>query len=319
VSAVPEHAEALNDAGQSDDTGPDLSIEAEREVARQFMGRIQWESIVIGIGQCLVWFINWGLVLSGTLPLWAGFLIATVSTAFAYLPSHEGQHGNISGRNKKWKWLDSFVGHITLIPLAQSHEVLRVTHMKHHAYTNDPELDVDYGTRGNHWWNAALNVHRGSYASGEGEDVITIHAEKDPAFLAGLQRGIPVMKARKLAQLIMVFLFPLETLLLWWLPAKIALSYLAVYFSWLPHHPMQETGRYKDTRFWQIRLPRYLDQSMQTHVIHHLYPGIPHFDEPKAMEALKPFLIERGVRGAEDIPEKVRFNPLMASSTGGKG
>ena len=49
-------------------------------------------------------------------------------------------------------------------------------------------------------------------------------------------------------------------------------------------------------------------------MIHHLYPGIPHFDEPKAMEALKPFLIERGVRGAADIPEKVRFNPLIASS-----
>ena len=292
----------------------DLSVEAEREVARQFMGRIQWESIVIGLGQFTVWLITWALVLSGTLPLWAGFIIATISTAFAYLPSHEGQHGNISGRNKKWKWLDSFVGHITVIPLAQSHEVLRVTHMKHHAYTNDPALDVDYNTRGKRWWNAALNVHRGSYASGDNsKNAVAIHAERDPAFLAGLQRGVPVMKGLKLVQLIMVFFFPLETLLLWWLPAKISLSYLSVYFSWLPHHPMEETGRYRDTRFWQIRLPRYLDQSMQTHVIHHLYPGIPHFDEPKAMEALKPFLIERGVRGAEDIPEKVRFNPLMAA------
>lgn len=313
MSAVPENLEALNESSHADIGAPDLSVEAERAVARQFMGRIQWESIVIGLGQFVVWLLTWGLVLAGTLPLWTGFMIATISTAFAYLPSHEGQHGNISGRNKKWKWLDSFVGHITVIPLAQSHEVLRVTHMKHHAYTNDPELDVDYGTNGKHWWNAALNVHRGGYASGERKDAVSIHAERDPAFLAGLQRGIPVMKGLKLAQLTMAFFFPLETLLLWWLPAKISLSYLSVYFSWLPHYPMQATGRYKDTRFWQIRLPRYLSQSMQTHVIHHMYPGIPHFDEPKAMEALRPFIIERGIPGAEEIPEKVRFNPLMAS------
>jgi hypothetical protein len=30
------------------------------------------------------------------------------------------------------------------------------------------------------------------------------------------------------------------------------------------------------------------------------------------MEALKPFLLERGVGGAQDFPDKVRFNPLMA-------
>jgi len=36
-----------------------------------------------------------------------------------------------------------------------------------------------------------------------------------------------------------------------------------------------------------------------------------HFDEPKAIEVLKPFLIARGVPGAEAIPERVRYNPLI--------
>lgn len=285
----------------------DLSAEAERKVAQQYMGRIQWESIAIGLGQSLVWFVNWGLVLTGALPLWAGFIIATICCCFAYLPSHEGQHGNLSGRRKGLRWLDSLVGHITLIPLAQSHELLRVTHMKHHAYTNDPARDVDFHTGGTRWWHPVLNVHKPTP-----DAVIAYHAEKDPAFAAGLKRGAPVAMFFSALTLVLVVFFPLETLLLWWLPRKLALSYLAAFFSWLPHYPMESTGRYQDTRFWRIRLPRYLDQSMQTHVIHHLYPGIPHFDEPKAMEALKPFMIERGVPGAEDIPDKVRFNPLMA-------
>ena len=143
-------------------------------------------------------------------------------------------------------------------------------------------------------------------------NAVKVHASRDPAFAAGLKRGVPVMKGLRLVRLLLAVFFSLETLFLWWIPDKLAVSYLGVYFSWLPHHPMEATGRYKDTRFWRIRLPRYLDQSMQTHVVHHLYPGMAHWDEPKAMEALRPFIIAHGVEGAEDIPEKVRFNPLMA-------
>ena len=44
---------------------------------------------------------------------------------------------------------------------------------------------------------------------------------------------------------------------------------------------------------------------MQIHVMHHMYPNICHFDEPKAIEALKPFMIARGIPGAEDF--QIRF------------
>ena len=72
-----------------------------------------------------------------------------------------------------------------------------------------------------------------------------------------------------------------------------------------------DTGRYKDTKFWRHWMPRYLNHSMQLHFIHHLHPSIGHYDEPKAIEALKPFLIARKVPGAEEIPERVTYNPLI--------
>ena len=37
----------------------DLSIDKERQIARTFMGRIEWEMIVIGIGQFLIWLGIW--------------------------------------------------------------------------------------------------------------------------------------------------------------------------------------------------------------------------------------------------------------------
>ena len=58
-------------------------------------------------------------------------------------------------------------------------------------------------------------------------------------------------------------------------------------------------------------LARYLNHSMQLHFVHHLHPGIGHYDEPKAIEALKPFLIARKVPGADQIPDRVSLNPLI--------
>ena len=54
----------------------DLSIDAERKVARSFMGRVEWEMIVIGLGQFIVWITTWILVIKGVIPLWAGFIIS---------------------------------------------------------------------------------------------------------------------------------------------------------------------------------------------------------------------------------------------------
>ena len=78
----------------------DLSIEAERELARTFMGRIEWEMIAIGLTQFVAWIVCWILVVNGTLALWEGFLLSVLTTSFAYLPSHAGQHGLLSGKNK---------------------------------------------------------------------------------------------------------------------------------------------------------------------------------------------------------------------------
>ena len=54
-----------------------------------------------------------------------------------------------------------------------------------------------------------------------------------------------------------------------------------------------------------------LKSSMQLHFIHHLHPSIGHYDEPKAIEALKPFLVARKVPGADQIPERITLNPLI--------
>ena len=295
---------------QLDNSSIDLSIEAERKLARTFMGRIEWEMILIGVLQFTTWIATWVLVIQGIIPLLVGFLIALFTACNAYLPSHAGQHGHLSGGRKNLQWLDYLVGQISVIPLAQSHEILKATHLKHHAHTNDPDMDPDF-FHGNakNWWEAAVNVNIAYNDEGPALRAIEKHQENDPKFKEALEKGGSWAFLFYFAQIILAVLYPIETLLLWWIPKRVATSYLGIVFSYFPHSGL-EKGRYKDTRFWTNRVPRFLNHSMQIHTMHHMYPRICHYDEAKAIEALKPFMIERGMPGAEHIPEKLRWNPV---------
>ena len=293
---------------ESPEIAAEFSFEKEKAIAKSFSQRFQWEMILIGLGQTVIWLSLWPLVLNGIIDLWVGFLIASLCACFAYLPSHEAQHGNYSRGNSKLRWLDGFVGHITLITLIYPYHLLRVTHMKHHAYTNDPEKDPDY-----------LNAHTSSVLKVIKNvlDGSTVNYEKylkvfsaDKAFVNSFEKAIPIALLYRFILLVLVIMFPLETLLLWWLPAKIGTVYTTVFFSYFPHLGTS-TGRYQNTRFWTHWMPRYLNHSMQLHFIHHLHPSIGHYDEPKAIEALKPFLIARKVPGANKIPDRVTLNPLI--------
>ena len=288
----------------------DLSIDSERKVARTFTGRIEWEMIAIGLGQFSAWIITWVLVVQGDIPLIVGFLIALFTACNAYLPSHAGQHSHLSGGRRNLLWLDSLVGQISVIPLAQSHAVLKATHMKHHAHTNDPENDPDY-FHGNakSWIEAAINVNIAYNADGPALKTIEKHSEEDPKFREAIESGALWGLLFFFAQIILAIIYPLETLLLWWIPKRVASSYLGIVFSYFPHSGLGK-GRYTDTRFWTNKMPRFLNHSMQIHTMHHMYPRICHYDEAKAIEALKPFMIERGMPGAEYIPEKLRWNPV---------
>ena len=288
----------------------DLSIEAERKVAITFMGRIEWEMIVIGLGQFTLWIATWVLVIVGTIPLYVGFLLALFTACNAYLPSHAGQHSHLSGGKKNLQWLDYWIGQISLIQLTQPHEILKATHLKHHAHTNDPDNDPDF-FHGNakNWWEAAVSANVAYNNDGPAMKVISKHIEDDPKFKKALEKGGSWVILFFFAQIILAILYPIETFLLWWVPKRFAASYLGIVFSYYPHSGLDK-GRYKNTRFWTNRMPRFLNHSMQIHTMHHMYPRICHYDEAKAIEALKPFMIERGMPGAEYIPEKLRWNPV---------
>ena len=69
----------------------------------------------------------------------------------------QAQHSIIGAEGSKLRWLNELVGHVSTIPLVFPYRIAWITHRQHHANANDPELDPDYGNRGDTWWKAAWN------------------------------------------------------------------------------------------------------------------------------------------------------------------
>lgn len=265
----------------------------EFEIARKYIGGTPWRIVAWGLGNFAVWVALWPLVITGTLPLWAGFLLATLSITLSYLPSHEAQHSNIARPGSRLRWLNELVGHVSTIHLAFPYKVGRLTHLEHHANTNNPELDPDYSVTAKTWWKSVLN----SVRSRINRDKVGGNA----AYGKAVDRIGGKLEALALNLFYWGFLavmawsgYALEALLLWWLPRHIGLTYISLLLSWAPHHPGQETGRYKDTRAFRYFLGNYGALGMEYHIIHHLHPSIPLHKNMPAYREMKPILAERG-------------------------
>lgn len=266
----------------------------EREIARRHIGKFPWLSVTWAFVNLAVWLSLWPLVLTGTLSVWIAFPITTLNVMLCYLPSHEAQHDIIARPGNTLRWLNELVGHVSTIPLVLPYRVARLTHLEHHKHTNDPHLDPDYGT----------------HASGPLAAIWNSFKARQPgvqnAYGEALQRiGRPdVMLDAALATLAYyIILFTMawsghavEAALLWWLPRHIGQTYIVYYLSWAPHHPANETSRYRNTRGFRAAFGNIASMGMQYHLVHHLHPRIPLIRTPRAFHEMRDVLEARGCR-----------------------
>ncbi|MDJ0919986.1 MAG: fatty acid desaturase [Henriciella sp.] len=284
-------AETLADADETE------LIRLEREVARRHLDKFPYLAVVWAFANLAVWLSLWPLVFMGIVPLWLGFLVATLNVSLSYLPSHEAQHDIIAKPGSKLRWLNEAVGHLSLIPLVLPYRLARLTHLDHHKYANHPELDPDFSTHAKSplhaIWKSILNRQpRANGGLNTYGDTAARHERFDILFEGILYQiafyGILFALAWSG--------YAIEAALLWWLPRHIGLTYIQYYLSWAPHHPGDEQGRYRNTRGFRAVLGNIGSMGMQYHIIHHLHPRIPLYRTPKAYWDMKPILEARGCR-----------------------
>lgn len=280
------HGEALGDLS----TATEAELDAlERRLAAPFMRAFPLGILLWGFSNAVVWLALWPLVLLDIIPLALAFPIATLNVALSYLPSHDAQHNIIARKGHRLRWLNELLGWVSLLPLWQSFQVMRFTHLEHHRHTNDPDLDPDYAVH--------TRTLFGFFAKHVGG------GENDAYGKALARIGRPDLIAQAIAYKASYLLFlmgmalggyAMEVALLWWLPRHLALLWIRFYLSWAPHHPGSETGRYRETRAFRSRFGNLVSGGMQYHIVHHLYPTIPLTKTPAAYRALRPVLERRG-------------------------
>jgi len=272
-----------------------VSIQEERAIARRYTEGFPWFMAVWGLGGFMLWGALWPLVHFEHIPMWVGCVVSTVILCYCYLPTHEAQHGNFARPGSRLRWFNELVGHLSVLPSVFPYRLHRAIHLKHHAYTNDPARDPDIYMKADTIWGAARNAwysRQPGQAGALQPNVLEDTPKKEQLLLEAIV-------VTRLVWLVMAVLawngLALEVLLLWWIPRQVSSIYTPVTLSWVPHHPMEETGRYRDTRGWKSPVGTVLSSGMEYHLVHHLFPSIPLNRTPAAYRELKPLLEKEGM------------------------
>lgn len=278
-------------------TRRDLQKE-ERVIAMKYHGGRSWVYAAVTVVCFAVWLSFFPLAIMGKLNLPFACVFSTIIAAYGFIPSHEAMHSNIYPRGHRLYWINEMTGHLSTIPIALGFGVARLTHMEHHKYTNDVELDPDYTDGAPNAFRAIIKTWWNRQPGVEGS-VVRYKRVLQDMDTPGSRKAVKQTTVLQLSMMATFFSmawagYAIEVALIWWLPRQIGLSWIRYWLSWAPHHP-QNKGRYENTRIFKTWLGHWGSMGMQFHMIHHLYPGIPNHLTKPAYFAMKDVLRRQGV------------------------
>ena len=269
-----------------------------RSAAQDYMGKVAWPTVFLGLFAFVSYVATPFLVVHGQLPFFVGAVLMIWLTYMSYTVLHDAAHGSINGSHKSLRWLNEAMGYLAAwvmgIPLtAHRHE-----HLAHHRNTNDADNDPDHPvatmTRSPaHAVWAAVQIVYGQYS------FYMKHRWAVSAKGQNVRFCAEIVMALGLRALLVMLGFGWEgglLLLLGGLGGMMVLLYLFAYIVHVPHTKM---GRYLDTS--TIIAPKYCNTVVtylwgfqNYHSIHHLFPRVPFYQYRKLFEEIGDIMIARG-------------------------
>ena len=267
------------------------------KLARSHEPAIAWPTIVLALVVSLGYALVAYLAASGQMLLWLAFPINVILAYAAYTPVHEACHRNAVDAKHPKAWLNDATGVLAAFPLFGPFHLHQLTHLAHHAHTNDPEKDPDHvmasssllSILGHSILLPFVHIQRGFKLARTRSDGL-----KRMVFGA-LQLALCIAGLMWLATAHNAFAAILCTLC----AALTAGMLLAVVFDWLPHHPHTSRERWEHTRVitFSPLVQRIVDQLLlgqSYHLVHHLYPRVPYYRYKRVFEQLRGFFESQG-------------------------
>jgi fatty acid desaturase len=241
------------------------------------------------------------LALIGILPLiWAATL-NVVLYYFFFSIIHDGVHRAISA-NKRVNDLICQIAISSYAPFAAM-PLFRWAHMEHHRFTND-ENDPDDWSHGS-WWSLPFRWMLIDFNYG-----YRALTSDRPAVKKVVRESLPYMiGGLTFIALIVALGFGYELFVLWFIPSRLAFIGIGFSFFWLPHaHWPDDEVNLKQSDNYTIattlrlggeRILNPLLQYQNYHLIHHLWPTTPFYNNEQVWKLLEPELRVRDLAVAE--------------------
>lgn len=221
---------------------------------------------------------------SGQGPLWIGTLLNTVIGYVAFSVAHDSIHRSISSNAR----LNDALGQLGVM-LVQPYIDLRLfrwAHILHHRFASGPR-DPDIVLRGA-WWTLPFRWML--------IDALYLrHALKhgDKISAPFLRRSLTMAAVFVVLLAALIWAgYGMEVFMLWFVPSRLILLILGFSFFWLPHVPHDVTQEENFTRATTIRqghewLLGPVLQYQHYHLIHHLFPTTPFYNNEKVWHLLE--------------------------------
>jgi len=278
-----------------------ISHAEEKRIALALSPAMAWPTLALAvILPASLLTVIW-LGLTRALPLWACAPVLAVISYAHYTLVHESIHGNVVSSPKSLGWINTVVGWIGSLGMGAGWPALQRTHLLHHSHTNtdrDPDIVV-----------------KGAFGQLLVKWLVMVPMSLLPIFAIRFinperyKRLSSILSPAEVAQVSAVTLFTwallvvavatghaLDWLMLWFLPTRVGVLILNIFFQWLPHHPFDSTERYHNTRIslWPGGTVLLLQQNL--HLMHHLWPSVPFYNYARLFRALRPVLAAEGSR-----------------------
>ena len=263
---------------------------------------IAWPTILAFIVAAVVLILSQIAYANKIIGLFPHLIISSYFFYMMYTPLHEAVHQNISGKNKKFKFLNPLLGSISAAFYLHSYTQHRWSHLEHHKYANNPELDPDIIIKGPTWFSIAargffiLLIKDFFYIKKEG--VKNSKAGKKAMRIGTIESLVPIII---LVVITNVFNLPWYHFFVSYVfPLLFAVMLLGIFFDYLVHMPHESSEKFGDTNI--IRTKNWLDAPMtwiwlyqNYHGMHHLFPRLPFYKYKKVFLEREHELIKLGL------------------------
>jgi phenylacetate-CoA oxygenase/reductase PaaK subunit len=237
---------------------------------------LAWPTVGIFTGAWALFAAATWAALEHTLPRPVTIAMNAIACFVVFTVVHDASHYSISTT----RWVNNAIGRAAMLLFspAMAFKAFGFIHIEHHRHANDDDNDPDTFASHGPWWQLPLRW-------------ATLDLGYLPHYIRNVSwrpRGEVAETAALLTATIAGIAIAAATGQLWILavvyliPQRIAVFFLAWWFDWLPHHGLPDTQR--DNRYRATRarvgmewLYTTVMLSQNYHLVHHLHPSVPFY------------------------------------------